>query len=297
MADTSFIIWIQQFANPFLDSFFKFVTFLGDEEYYILSIPLLFWLYNKKFALRFGAFFLLNAYINSFVKHIFKTPRPSVELHKIEQGGFSFPSGHAQGNTSFWGYLAVQVGKRWAYVTAAVIFCLVAFSRVYLGVHFPIDIIFGILIGLAWITLYEVVVRRVKIQLSFTQWFLGSLVFSLALLLIHPTGDGPLTMGFLLGALWGYRLEADFVGFREKGNWWQNVIKAVAGIAGLFVLRMALKPILGSILGSPEEETVLYHAATFIRYLILGFWVTLVAPWLFKLVGLEKRTSADVKAA
>jgi len=270
---------------------------MGDEEYYILTIPLLFWLYNKKFALRFGAFFLLNAYINSFIKHIFATPRPPMELRKITQEGYSFPSGHAQGNTSFWGYLAVQVKKRWAYITATVLFCLVAFSRVYLGVHFPIDIIFGILIGLAWITIYELIARKVKIELSLGQWFLASLGFCAIMLLLHPKGDGPLTMGFLLGALWGYRLEADFVGFEIKGNWWQNIVKTVVGLAGLMALRIVLKPVFMSVLGNPEEGLLLYHAATVLRYFFLGIWVALAAPWLFKLLRLEKKSSEAKIAA
>jgi len=297
LADATFIVWIQQFSTPLLDSFFKAITFLGDEEYYILSIPLLFWLYNKKFALRFGAFFLLNAYINSFIKHIFATPRPAMELRKITQEGYSFPSGHAQGNTSFWGYLAVQVKKRWAYITAVLLFCLVAFSRVYLGVHFPIDIIVGILIGIAWILAYEIISRKVKLELSRIQWFLGSLVFCSIMLIIHPTGDGPLTMGFLLGALWGYRLEADFVDFDVKGNWWQNIAKAAVGLAILFALRVGLKIILMKLLGDPGEGMPLYHAATFIRYFGMGIWVALAAPWLFRIIGLERKDTVHKIAA
>ena len=293
MSDPSFIIWIQEYSSPLLDTIFKAITFLGNEEYYILSIPLLFWLYDKKFALRFGIFFLLNAYLNSFIKHIFKVPRPPQELHKIEQGGYSFPSGHAQGNTGFWGYLAVQVKRRWAYILAAVILCLVAFSRVYLGVHFPSDIIVGILVGLVWITIYEIVARRVKLKMNLWQWLLASAVFCAVLLAIHPVGDGPLTMGFMLGALWGYRLESDYVGFHPRGNWWQGILKAVLGIAGLFALRMGLKPLLMSILNHPEEATSLYHVATFIRYFVLGIWVALAAPWFFRLIGLENRDKAQ----
>lgn len=297
MTDTSFIIWIQQYSTPILDSFFRAITFMGDEEYYILSIPLLFWLYDKKFALRFGMFFLLNAYINSFLKHIWKVPRPPAELHKIEQGGYSFPSGHAQGNTSFWGYLAVQLRKRWAYIAAAVLFCLVAFSRVYLGVHFPSDIIVGILVGLAWITIYEIIARKVKVQLNLWQWFLASAVFCAVMLILHPLGDGPLTMGFLLGALWGYKLEADYVGFIVKGSWIQSILKAAIGIALLFGLRMGLKPALMALLGNPEEGVGLYHAATFIRYFVMGIWVALGAPWLFRLIRLENREQAKKIAA
>lgn len=297
MSDPSLIIWIQQFSSPLLDTIFKGITFLGNEEYYILSIPLLFWLYDKKSALRFGAFFLFSAYINSFIKHIFKVPRPPLELHKIEQGGYSFPSGHAQGNTSFWGYLAVQIKKKWAYIIAAVLFCLVAFSRVYLGVHFPSDIIAGIIIGLLWIALYELAMSKIKLKLNRWQWFLASLGLCVIMLIIHPRGDGPLTAGFLLGALWGYRLEADFVGFNVKANWWQNIIKAFVGLVGLFAVRMGLKPVLMALMGNPEEGAALFHGATVIRYFFMGIWVALAAPWFFRLIGLENRDTPQKIAA
>lgn len=297
MSDSSFIIWIQQYSSPLLDSFFKAVTFLGNEEYYILTIPLLFWLYDKKFALRFGLFFLFNAYLNSFLKYIFKIPRPPLELHKIEQGGYSFPSGHAQGNTGFWGYLAVQLKKPWAYISGAVIFCLVAFSRVYLGVHYPSDIIIGILVGLLWIAVYEIIARKVKVQLNLWQWFLASSVFCGIMLAIHPVGDGPLTMGFMLGALWGYKVEADFVGLNVRSNWWHGIIKTVFGLVGLLALKEFGKILLLELMGNPEEGVPLYHATTFIRYYLMGIWVTLAAPWLFRLIRLEKKDTAGNVAA
>lgn len=304
MADTSFIIWIQQFSSPLLDSIFKAITFLGDEEYYILSIPLLFWLYDKKFGFRFGIFFLLNAYLNSFLKFVFTTTRPPLELHKIDQGGYSFPSGHAQGNTAFWGYLAWQVRKRWAIITGAFIFSLVAFSRVYLGVHFPIDIIFGILFGLAWLALYEFLWKKLNLKLNLWQWLLGSAVLTALMLLIHPVretaehimGDAPLTAGFILGALWGYRLEGQFVGFREKANWKQNVVKTILGLVVLLLIKELGKPVILSLLGGPAINTPLELTATGLRYFLLGIWVTLGAPWLFKALKLEKKEEQKIAA-
>ena len=291
MADTSFIIWVQQFSTPLLDNVFQALTFLGDEEYYILTIPMFFWLFSKKFAMRFAIFFLLNTYLNSILKHTFDVSRPPMELRKVEASGYSFPSGHAQGNTSFWGYLAVQINRPWTYVVAAVLFSLVAFSRVYLGVHFPRDIIVGIMVGLAWIGLYENINRRVKLELTRSQWMLASLALSALLLIIPPAGDGPL-MGFLLGALWGYRLEADFVGFKERGHWWQSIIKVSVGLAVLynlyFVKTQLIMPLFDPASGLTDE------VASFLLYLIMGLWVTLGAPWLFKALGLERDIQVSV---
>lgn len=289
MTDTSFITWIQQFSSPLLDAFFKAITFMGNAEYYILIIPLLFWLYDKKFALRFGVFFLCNAWLNSFIKHIFQVARPPIELHKIQQGGYSFPSGHAQGSTGFWGYLAVQVKRTWAYIVAAIPCSLVAFSRIYLGVHFPHDILAGILIAIIWVVIYEFITRKVKLKLNLWQWFLASLALCALLLLLHPGGDSPLLAGFLLSSLWGYRLETDLVNFNVKGYWWQNVIKALLGTAVLFGLHSGLKPILLTLFNNPAGDTAFYYAATFCRYFIMGLWVSLLAPLSFKALGLYKK--------
>jgi len=289
LTDTSFITWIQQFSSPLLDIFFKAVTFMGNAEYYILIIPLLFWLYDKKFALRFGVFFICNAWLNSFIKDIFQVTRPPIELHKIQQGGYSFPSGHAQGSTGFWGYLAVQVKRPWAYIVAAILCSLVAFSRVYLGVHFPLDILAGILIAIVWIVIYDFITRKVKLKLNLWQWFLASLALCALLLLLHPGGDSPLLAGFLLSSLWGYRLETDLVNFNVKGYWWQNVIKALLGTAVLFGLHSGLKPILLTLFNNPAGDTAFYYAATFCRYFIMGLWVSLLAPLSFKALGLYKK--------
>ena len=289
MADTSFITWVQQYASPLLDGFFKAITAVGSAEYYILVIPLLFWLYDKKFALRLGGYFLGNAWLNSFVKYIFQIPRPPLTLHRVEQGGFSFPSGHAQGSAGFWGYLAVQLRRPWAYVGAALVCVLVSFSRIYLGVHFPRDIVVGIALALVWLFVYELIARKTRLEVKPWQWYLGSLLLCALLLLLHPVGDGPMLAGFLLSALWGYRLEGDKVKFSLRGLPWHNVLKVIIGLAVLLGLHSGLKPILVGIAGGPAPDTALYGIITFCRYFTMGGWVTLLAPLTFKRMGLYKK--------
>lgn len=289
MFSFSFIVWVQQFSTPALDTFFRWVTMLGDQEYYMIALPLVYWLYSKEFGIRFAIIFLFSAYFNSAVKYNFTTERPDMALRKIEMYGYSFPSGHAQGNTVFWGYLAREINRRWAYVVAAVLIFLVAFSRVYLGVHYPVDIIAGFLIGLLLLMGYEFLQRKFELKLSRPTYFLFTAAVVLLLYLNHSVGDGALTLGFALAALWGYRLEKDYVGFREKAYWWQHIIKAVVGIAVLFGLRQVTRTLFIGLPGIGEEQEVLMGLMTFLRYFVMGFWVIFVAPWLFKIAGLYRR--------
>ena len=287
MTDTSFIIWIQQFSTPWLDTLFRLLTYTGELEFYMATIPLFFWLFDKKFGFRFAVFFLISTYLNSAIKYNFQTERPPHELRKITQEGYSFPSGHAQGSTVYWSYLALQINKRWAYIAAGIILFLVAFSRIYLGVHFPIDMLFGILIGLSLLGLYEFFCRNLELEMKLSTWLLATGGVIAILFMNHSVGDGSMVLGFALGSLWGYRLEADFVAFQVKAAWWQHIIKAVLGLVVFFGLYYALGSVSDSLVG--DDTGLAYHLFRFFRYFCLALWVTLAAPWVFKLLRLYRK--------
>lgn len=119
----------------------------------VVIIALLF-MRKVDIAIWFGGTVLIGgALIPSIIKNIVQRPRPTFKL--IEQGGFSFPSGHATGSTVFYGMLAffliLYVSKRWLRIMIPIlalsIVLFVMYSRVYLGVHFPSDVVAGFLIG------------------------------------------------------------------------------------------------------------------------------------------------------
>lgn len=277
---------MQQFSTPFLDGLFKAITIIGNGEYYVLVIPLFFWLYDKKFALRLGGFVLASAWLNEAAKGVFRAPRPPDQFHKIIQGGYSFPSGHAQGSASFWGYLAVQRRRPGAYVIAAAAVALVSLSRLYLGVHFPIDVLAGVVIGIGWLAVFEFCRRRGPVIINRWQWYLASLLLAGLVLVTGRNAASLRLAGFLLSSLWGYRLEADYVKFPVKGGWRQNLVKAVLGLAALIAIYSA-NPVIMNALGQPKPGDVLYAVGLFSRYFLMGFWVSFLAPLSFKTLGLH----------
>ena len=98
--------------------------------------------------------------LNQFFKFLFERPRPEIQ-HLIEQGGYSFPSGHSMGATIVYGatvFLIVQLGRKrslkWAaLVAAAFIIIIIGISRIYLGVPYPSDVIGGFSLGAAWLAI------------------------------------------------------------------------------------------------------------------------------------------------
>ncbi|WP_188456311.1 phosphatase PAP2 family protein [Virgibacillus oceani] len=97
--------------------------------------------------------------INRILKSVFEVARPNLE-HLVHAGYYSFPSGHAMNSTAFYGLLAflicsyiVKTKKQrfWTWLLVSALIVLIGFSRVYLGVHFPMDVLGGFAAGGAWL--------------------------------------------------------------------------------------------------------------------------------------------------
>jgi len=130
----------------------KFFTFLGDEEFYLLIMPLLVWSVDYELGLRLGVMLMLSGSLNFFLKIGFHQPRPYWVSPKIKDliapmGSFGLPSGHSQNAASVFGLLATSTKRK--RLRALIIFTIimVAFSRLYLGVHSIADILLGLLVG------------------------------------------------------------------------------------------------------------------------------------------------------
>jgi len=282
VTDLTLILWAQEFASPALTAFFAAITSLGSLEFYMFAIPVIYWMIDKHFGFRFSIFFIFSSYVNSGAKHIFMTERPPRELRLVEQEGYAFPSGHAQGSTAFWGFLALKLKRPLAWIGALVMILLVSISRIYLGVHWPIDIVGGLTIGAVLLLIYSPLANVDLAKISMKNWVLGSLIAAAALYLLHPSGDGPMTVGFLLGALLGYRLELAYVRFSEDATLVQNVIKLILGLAALFALRIVLKPLVSWLPAGLDYV---------VRYGCIGLWASCGAPYVFTKLGLYKRTA------
>ncbi|MBG9542708.1 phosphatase PAP2 family protein [Cytobacillus firmus] len=162
--DESVIQYVQAFISPRLTEYMSVVTFLGSVKWLAFSVliaAVLLFLFKKRSLAWFMVLSSgLGALFNLLLKWIFKRERPDIRP-LIEEQGFSFPSGHSMGSFIFYGSLAYMIihlakRKRWKAAWTMMLGCfimMIGLSRIYLGVHFPSDVIAGFAAGGAWLTI------------------------------------------------------------------------------------------------------------------------------------------------
>jgi membrane-associated phospholipid phosphatase len=160
--DRSFLLWLHQFANPQLDRIMLFFTALGDPPTVvtIFLIASVWLLLKRRYSdvIRFAIVCAGGVFINQGMKLFFAKPRPELWPRLITDPTFSFPSGHAVGSMVVYGFVAyilakeLQQYKLYIYAIASIFIVAIGLSRLYLGVHYPTDIIAGYGIGFLWLT-------------------------------------------------------------------------------------------------------------------------------------------------
>jgi len=281
------ILWAQQFS-PTLDSLFKTITTLGAEQAFLLILPFVFWCVNKRIGVRLSVLLVLSSSLNSVLKLLFDQPRPIAGRVQVlaEETSPGLPSGHAQNSLVVYGYLAAQVRKPWAWAAATLIVLGVGLSRIYLGIHFPTDVLGGWLVGIALLTLYLRFEPEVELALHARPWIQKlalAAALPFALFLAKPNKDSAQLMGIFLGTLVGFLMELRWVGSSSVGAVWQRILRFIVGGGILVALWLGLKVILP---GEPENVALIFR---FVRYTLVGAWASLGAPWFFVKLGLASR--------
>ncbi len=289
---------IQSIRTPALDALFKAITALGSEDFFMILLPLTLWCVDITIGIRLSITFVLATVFNDGLKTIFAHPRPfdldpSVGLYEAE--GYGLPSGHAQMAVVVWGVLTTEIRKRWVWVAAVALMVLIGFSRIYLGVHFPTDVIAGWTIGGFILVIYmrwRPQIERWLVDLDALYQIALTLVVSLGIVFVLPTAVTTSILGVLAGAGIGFVLMAQLGGYRADGPIWQRAARLMIGGAVLFALRIGLKALF------PEVGAPLYLPMRFLRYTILGIWTGVGAPRLFQKLHLAPaRAKAEGKPA
>jgi len=290
------------------------ITALGYEEFFVLLLPTLYWCVDQGIGLRVGIILMTANTFNTFFKFLFHSPRPYWISDDViaysHETSFGLPSGHAQIAASVWGWLAVEVKKRWFTLVAVGLIFLIGFSRLYLGVHFLSDVLLGWFLGALLVFLF------MRWQNTFSEW-LGrqdgwvkvvivclSTALIILIMLIPIWIVGPWVMpqdwaaragevapydkndiytlaGTWFGMVLGYVILTEKKGhFKAKEGGWRRLIRLLIGLVGLLVLYFGLGQIF------PDSGDFVSYALRFLRYMLIGLWVSWLGPLLFERMGI-----------
>lgn len=295
----SLLYWIESWRTPWLDAFFSVVTELGGEVFFMAIAIIFFWCSDKGkgyYVLTVG---FVGTLLNQFLKLLFRVPRPwvkdpnftIVESARAEATGYSFPSGHTQNAAATLGCTAMTMRKKALKTLFWVLYALVAFSRMYLGVHTPMDVGVSMVLGLAMtIGLYPLF-RDADNNPKRIYALLGGMV-GLGVLFIlfvelyrfsadidadnlaHGVENAYKLTGAVAGMLIAYWVDQRYIHFDVKAPILVQVVKCALGLALVMGVRVALK--------APLNWLIPYTpVAGGLRYFLMVFFAAAIWPLTF----------------
>ena len=291
----SFLWFLSQYRSNAGNTFFLLITSLGQEIFTAAVLCWLYWCVNKKHAYILGFSYFASGLLVQGLKITFRIPRPwgldpdfqAVEKAVPNATGYSFPSGHTQSITALLGTLSLMLKKKPLKVLCFVVIFLVGFSRMYLGVHTPLDVSVGFAVTLICVLLFwyifnkkEVVWEKpVLISICLLAASLLLMIYALVLyksdaIEFNYVQDCFKASGAGVAFAAGYYCDNTQIRFREASGWKQRILRFSIGIVVTILLLEGLKPLIGASL-----------QACFVRYFLAMIWVTAVYPALFVRFG------------
>lgn len=323
-----FLMEIEILVNLFFQSLGEWlvpiasgISFLGTEEFYILLLPAIYWCIDAGIGFRIGVMLVTTSSINAYLKMLFHSPRPFWVDSKVkafaQETSFGLPSGHSQNAASLWGLAAAKFTKRWLTIIGISAIILIGLSRLFLGVHFSRDVLSGWLIGGLLIILFFLLEKPISKWISnktlgfqlITILFVAAVIIFLGHLTAATASDWQLPSEWIDQSLASsgiapdpfslegtYTIAGVWFGFAAGYAWWlkkkgpmvvagsigARITRYFIGLAGLFALYLGLK------IAFPESPEWLGLSLRFVRYALIGLWVSAIAPLLFKKLKLDK---------
>lgn len=287
------ILWIQSMRIPVTDAFFRAVTQLGGIGH-LWIVPALVWSLSYRMGARVMIAMLISAGINFGLKDLFAQPRPFELEPRIgpdRELGYGIPSGHAQHTAVQWALVAAWARRPWCTGLAVLLIFLIGFSRIYLGVHFPSDVLagWGLAAALVWLQLrygagLEAALARLGAPRQIALAGAGSLLFVLIYVVLPKTTWLVGTGGLFFGAAAGVALCLRWLRPPEGGAGWQRLLRYVVGMIPLLLwARVAGGWV-------PEVQNTAYFAIIYANCAVAGIWITAGAPAAFQALRLTPAT-------
>ncbi len=265
---------LEKIRTPFWNGVMSAVTQLGGEVIFIVAAVVVFWCVSKWEGYYLMTIAFCGTVLNQFLKLICRVPRPwvrdpnftIVESARAEATGYSFPSGHTQNAVGLFGGMARWGGRRWVRLGLTALALVIAFSRMYLGVHTPADVGVSLVLAAALVLGLYPLMRRAQEKPRYMGYVLAAmLVVSGAFVvfveaygfsadtdaenLASGIGNAWKMLGAVAGMTLAWLLDRRYIHFETQAVWWVQVIKVVVGMALLLAIKSGLKAPLLALLG------------------------------------------------
>ena len=291
---------LEKIRTPFWNGVMSAVTQLGGEVIFIVAAVVVFWCVSKWEGYYLMTIAFCGTVLNQFLKLICRVPRPwvrdpnftIVESARAEATGYSFPSGHTQNAIGLFGGMARWGGRRWVRLGLTVLALVIAFSRMYLGVHTPADVGVSLVLAAALVLGLYPLMRRAQEKPRYMGYVLAAmLVVSGAFVvfveaygfsadtdaenLASGIGNAWKMLGAVAGMTLAWLLDRRYIHFETQAVWWVQVIKVAVGMALLLAIKSGLKAPLLALLGHEG-------LAGGVRYFLLVLVAGAVWPLVFR---------------
>ena len=294
-----FLELLARFRTPWLDKFMLGITNFGSEIAFLVVALVIFWCVDKRRGYYILSVGFVGTILNQFMKLWFRVPRPwflkpgftAVEGAVSDAGGYSFPSGHTQNSVGTFGGIAYTVKDKFIRYGSIALAVLVPFSRMYLGVHTPADVLVSVVVATGIIfVLHPLVLKK---EGKYFPYVIGSmLVLGIAYLLFTELYSFPADaqaenlyegkknaytlLGCILGLLPAYYVDKKYINFSTEAQWWIQIIKVALGLALVLAIKAGLSSPLASLLGEFPGRCVRY----FLMVVFAGiFWPMTFPYW------------------
>lgn len=265
---------LEKIRTPFWNGVMSAVTQLGGEVIFIVAAVVVFWCVSKWEGYYLMTIAFCGTVLNQFLKLICRVPRPwvrdpnftIVESARAEATGYSFPSGHTQNAIGLFGGMARWGGRRWVRLGLTALALVIAFSRMYLGVHTPADVGVSLVLAAALVLGLYPLMRRAQEKPRYMGYVLAAMLVVSGVFVVFVEAYGfsadtdaeNLASGIgnawkMLGAVAGmtlaWLLDRRYIHFETQAVWWVQVIKVAVGMALLLAIKSGLKAPLLALLG------------------------------------------------
>ena len=285
------------------DFFFATVTHMGEEVFFLGIAILFYWCISKRQGYYILVTGVVGSVINQWLKIVCRIPRPWIidpDFKPVgdavaEATGYSFPSGHTQNIAGTFGCIGRYNKQRWLKILSVVIILLVAFSRMYLGVHTPLDVTVSLGVAAALVFAFHFVFRTEESTEKYMlPVMIGSVIFSIAFIIYvfllpessFPEGadlanllsakkNAATLTGCLVGLGLVYPLDRFVIKFETNGRWYAQVIKFAVGVGIVLAIKSGLKSPLEALFGNE-------YVARAVRYFLVVAFAGGVWPITFK---------------